>query len=421
MTAFDRFEPQLPQLMDELAPARIPDYFDDLLRQTARTRQRSRWSSLERWLPMGVIARTNQARQVPWRPIVVAAMLIVLASVAVALIVGSRPAPAPPPFGPANNGSVLVSSGDGEILAVDLETGQTRALLSGDALDEAPAFAPDGRSFMFRRLTDEPGIWVADADGTGAHRAFDSTGYDLQTIEWSADSKTIVAMGGDPDLTEVILLIDPAGGAPRTLRPQRDLAGASMPFGRDQLIIRADDTNNSQFLLMDRADPTALVPLAVSGSAINEPALSPDGNRFVYSTWEDGLGTGGNLHVFDLDTLKDTLVTTVANDNLLWQVPKFMPDGKTILANRWAADGPFTLTLVPADGVGPDRPIGPTRIQDGGGATTYIAPDGKTVFAVYHDDGVDDHKIWSIDVATGEGHELPWPAPESLTWQRVGG
>ena len=79
-------------------------------------------------------------------------------------------------------------------------------MLSGDALDEAPVFAPDGRSFMFRRINGEPGIWVADADGSGARRAFDSTGYDLQTIEWSADGKTIVAMGGDPDLTEV----DPA-------------------------------------------------------------------------------------------------------------------------------------------------------------------------------------------------------------------
>ncbi len=172
---------------------------------------------------MGVIARTNTVRQVPWRPIVVAAILIVLASVTFALIVGSRPAPAPPPFGPANNGSVLVSSGDGEILAVDLETGQTRAMLSGDALDEAPVFAPDGRSFMFRRLNGEPGIWVADADGTGARRVFDTTGYDLQTIEWSADGKTIVAMGGDPDLAEVILLIDPAGGATRTLRTREIL------------------------------------------------------------------------------------------------------------------------------------------------------------------------------------------------------
>ena len=85
-----------------------------------------------------------------------------------------------------------------------------------------------------------------------------------------------------------------------------------------------------------------------------------------------------------------------------------------------SSDGPFTLTIGPADGVGPDRAIGPTRDQDGGGATAYIAPDGKTVFAIYHDNGVDDHKIWSIDVASGEGHELSWPAPDNLTWQRLG-
>ena len=57
MTAFDRIEPRLPELMAELAPASVPDYFDDMLRQTGRTRQRPAWASLERWLPMDVIAR----------------------------------------------------------------------------------------------------------------------------------------------------------------------------------------------------------------------------------------------------------------------------------------------------------------------------------------------------------------------------
>ena len=75
---------------------------------------------------------------------------------------------------------------------------------------------------------------------------------------------------------------------------------------------------------------------------------------------------------------------------------------------------------MPADGVGPDRAIGPDPHPGRGGATSYIAPDGKTVFAVYHDDGVEDGKIWSIDVETGVGHELPWSAPEYLTWQRLG-
>ena len=37
MTAFDRIEPRLPELMAELAPASVPDYFDDMLRQTGRT------------------------------------------------------------------------------------------------------------------------------------------------------------------------------------------------------------------------------------------------------------------------------------------------------------------------------------------------------------------------------------------------
>ena len=420
MTAFDRIETQLPQLMDELAPARVPDYFDDMLRQSARTRQRPAWSALERWLPMGVIALTKPVRQVPWRPIVIAAVLIVLAAASLVLVVGSRQRAAPAPFGPADNGDILISSGDGKIVAVDLATGQTTARISGTAVDEAPVFAPDGRSFMFTRTTGERGIWVANADGTGARRAFDSTGYDLQTIEWSADGLSIIAMGGDPSLSEVILLIDPAGGTLRTLRTGRDTDTASRPFGRDEIIVSESANLSGRFTLLDAADPTLTVPLAVSPFAINEPALSPDGNRFVYATWDDGLGTGGNLHVFDLDTGEDALVTTVDNDRFLWQAPQFMPDGKTILAKRWAADGPFTLTLVPADGLGQDRAIGPTRIQDSGGATTWIAPDGKTVFAVYHDDGVEDGKIWSIDVASGEGHELPWAAPKDLTWQRVG-
>ena len=100
MTAFDRFEQDLPELMTELAAARVPDYLDDMLRQSARTRQRPRWSALERWIPMGVIARTAPVRQVPWRSIVVAALLIVLAAAAVALFVGSRQRRLPPPFGP---------------------------------------------------------------------------------------------------------------------------------------------------------------------------------------------------------------------------------------------------------------------------------------------------------------------------------
>ena len=102
MTAFDRVEPRSPELMDELAPARVPDYFDDMLRQTARTRQRPAWSSLERWLPMGVIARSDTLGQVPWRPIAIAAMLIAAAATTLVLIAGSQRRLPPAPFGPTS-------------------------------------------------------------------------------------------------------------------------------------------------------------------------------------------------------------------------------------------------------------------------------------------------------------------------------
>ena len=175
------------------------------------------------------------------------------------------------------------------------------------------------------------------------------------------------------------------------------------------------------FALMDPADPSHPRQFtAASTFAINEPALSPDGTKFAYATWQDGVGSGANLHVMDIASGTDMRVTPRDLRSIEWQVPWFMPDGKSILANRFNnANGTMQLTLVPADGVGPDRPIGPVRTQGGGGGTAYVSPDGATVLAVYHDNGVEDGKIWSIDVASGEGRELPWPAPAYLSWQRT--
>src|SRR5947208_15570299 len=90
MTAFDRYEQRLPDLMDELAAANTPDYFDDMLRAAARTAQRPAWSAPERWLPMGVIARPLPVHSFPWRPILVAAWVVLLALASIAYIGAQR-------------------------------------------------------------------------------------------------------------------------------------------------------------------------------------------------------------------------------------------------------------------------------------------------------------------------------------------
>ena len=71
MTTFDRIEPRLPELIDDLGAATVPDYFDDMLQRATQSRQRPAWSSLERWLPMGVIARPLPRPSLPWRSLAI--------------------------------------------------------------------------------------------------------------------------------------------------------------------------------------------------------------------------------------------------------------------------------------------------------------------------------------------------------------
>ncbi|MEO7118846.1 MAG: hypothetical protein ABIZ34_07740, partial [Candidatus Limnocylindrales bacterium] len=54
MTTFDRLEPRFAELMDELAPAAVPDYLVDMLERSANVRQKATWSSVLHWVPAGV-------------------------------------------------------------------------------------------------------------------------------------------------------------------------------------------------------------------------------------------------------------------------------------------------------------------------------------------------------------------------------
>ena len=119
MSTTDRVERDITAWFGETAAPATPDYTDDILRQTARSRQRPRWTFSERWLPMSVITfgRVN-LRPVPWRTVGLLAVLGLLLAVAAALYVGSQPQRLPPPFGAAANGLVAYSK-DGDIFTVD--------------------------------------------------------------------------------------------------------------------------------------------------------------------------------------------------------------------------------------------------------------------------------------------------------------
>ena len=88
MTPIDRFERHLPDRLAELANPHVPDYFDDLLTRTRRSRQRRAWTFLERWLPMALLtqsdARVRPLRQTWQLLVVLAVTLALMAGLAVA-------------------------------------------------------------------------------------------------------------------------------------------------------------------------------------------------------------------------------------------------------------------------------------------------------------------------------------------------
>jgi hypothetical protein len=51
MNSPQRIEQDLPALLADLYLAGTPDYRDDIVRETARVRQRPPWTFPERWLP----------------------------------------------------------------------------------------------------------------------------------------------------------------------------------------------------------------------------------------------------------------------------------------------------------------------------------------------------------------------------------
>ncbi|HEY6568702.1 MAG TPA: hypothetical protein VIZ22_00340, partial [Candidatus Limnocylindrales bacterium] len=102
MSTRDGFDGFLSDWLDDKAGRGAPDYVDEILVLTTRTRQRPAWSSLERWLPVQTTLRFAPVPRLGW---VLLISLAIAAAVGIAILaVGSRSPHVPPPFGPARNG-----------------------------------------------------------------------------------------------------------------------------------------------------------------------------------------------------------------------------------------------------------------------------------------------------------------------------
>ena len=416
MTAFDRIEPRMPELLSELAQASVPDYFDDMLRQTGRARQRPAWASLERWLPMDVVARPVLVRAPALRPFLVLLVIGALLAAGLALYAGSQRTPLPEPFGPARNGIIVYSNADRDIVAFDPATGTETPLIAGETKDVGPWFSRDGQQLAFSRLTGASGaLWVARADGSAARELAKSP---VDWFDWSSSGEQIAITrrtGGLGGPTEAAI-VDVVSGNARVLDLGLDIRDPVWRPGHDQIVFSAPVMDAYRAYHLVNADGSGQRMIGgVSGLAINQPTLSPDGSKLAYATWENGDGTGEDIHVLDIDTGTESIVTP--DDGYSYQDVLFSPDGTKILTKRFEPGGPIQLAIVPADGQGGVIPIGPSHPMGGQGQAFdwAFSPDGTEVLVTYGYDG----STWLLNVDGTGDRQMDWSAYDGQSWQRL--
>ena len=370
MNQTDRLERDLTAWFVDTAVPRTPDYTVDILRQTARVRQRPRWTFPERWLPMSVITLARRTLQpIPWRTVGLVALLGLLIVVALAIYAGGRPR-LPAPFGIARNGSLALED-QGDIVLLDPGSGSRRVVIGGPTIDSGPVFSRDGtRLAFFRDTAGRRSLWVSDADGRDLKELSTGPLVDLDGIEWAPDGLSIM-LTAVADGVSSISIVPTDGGAARVLNVGMPAEG---PRWRP---------SNGLEILFRGQTPAAPVPVGTEqwpagyglyavrpdGSGLRSitPAdgiqfdylyfgWSPDGEEIAYQRDDPRTAalTDLRLYVVGADGGAPRQITTVDSVNVHWS-----PDGRHIAF--WNMANGERLNVVPADGSA--QPSGPARAR----------------------------------------------------------
>jgi len=410
--------------LDEQVGRGAPDYLDEILARTTRSRQRPAWSSLERWLPvqMTFTGRLAPIPRLAW----LAALLAMLVLAAGALFVAGVGQRRLPHFGAAANGQIaFIDGGNLRVAAADGSNPRTVTPLPDGA--EQLTFSPDGTRFAYRTTESVPSIVVAYADGSNPIVV--ATGASIGTgdpVGWSPDSrrlaftKVIVA-----DKIGTIDIVDADGSH------QTQVIQGSAAEGLDRY--RPAWSPDGRWISFFSSEPNGYVALNVmhpDGLGAQRLPTSPMNPQIIDMSWSPDPAqsrvvyvAGGYVKMFDLATAQETVIGTG-----FW--PTWSPDGARI---AWWGDRVQALdvadvlagaarpvTLFPSYGSGncQDHPEAAGKSNCG---PAQWSPDGLWVYApdvtgksilIARSDGTGHVRSISLDhpinLADGPGGLLAW-------------
>lgn len=425
MTTNASFDDRLTAWLEQDSAHRVPQHLDEVLVLTRPMPQRKWWSSPERWLPMDVTARAGSLAP-PGLGRLVLVGLLILAIAALALFaIGSRSRSVPPPFGPADNGSIFSWNNAGEIVAADPDGTNLRPVFSDPAFDFAPLLSRDGTRFVFwRRVSDsESNLMIANADGSGVRSLSDASLTDADWFEWSPGDD-LLAVVHARNVQRVLTIYDTRGSNPPLEVDVGELDVDNsvywLPPDGNELIFTARETpvDAERGLYAIKRDGTGLRQVGpVVADGYFDVAMAPDGKTMAYTNIdadESENGIGWHIHLRDLVSGEDRRVTfdPKPTGEIDEHSPVFSPDGTQVLL--WTESGDLArLMVAPSDGSANARGLGP-MFANNGQIGYGFSPDGRTALL-----SVGSSATWLIDIASGRDRMTDKPIPNVVSWQRV--
>lgn len=420
----DDLQQRLSTWLVEDGEHRVPDHLEAVLVQTATTRQRPAWASLERWLPMDLTAGTRtlttpaMARTV--RLLVVGLLIVALIGIALASA-GSRQR-VPAPFGLAANGALLSASGGDIYIATSPQSART-PLITGPEEDYGPWHSHDGTRFIFWRdvAPERQLMMIANADGSGLRALTEEPLTRADWFEWSPDDTRVVIVHSS-GVRRVVSVVDTTSGAIVELAiPDLDIDNSLYwrPPSGAELIFTAQPSYGIQGaagIYAMQPDGTKVRPIATGrpdGEGFHDLDLSPDGQTLAYWTEETVAGSATpqpRVHFINMVTLQDRTMRFDDTATGEFQL-RFSPDGRTAVLVRRNAR--VQLAVVTVAGDAPPRLVGSAYAGDEQ-LTTMFSPDARTYVLAFEAP----RRPVLVDLASGTETSLSETWNSYGSWQR---
>jgi Tol biopolymer transport system component len=262
---------------------------------------------------------------------------------------------------------------------------------------------------------------VANADGSDPRAVTPVPLVDVTGGDWSADGR-ILLLVSLIDGRQSMSIIDVEQRTMRTLDVGMPVREATFQPQNDEAIaFIGEGADGDGLYLMDRDGREPPRPLVSASSSkalarfLSTPAFSPDGSRIAYVLGDELVH---RVHIIDADGTGD-LAFEHPPGVLYQNYPTWSPDGTELLVSRTHAGGPpFEAAILPADGSGIGRVVGP-ELSSGRAAFSW-SPDGASVVVTFEPVEVGEPARAALVIDAVDGTYRDLPTTESwLVWQRV--